>query len=193
MTTKSSTNSILELIKTRRTVRNFTDREVSDSVLRNIIEAACWAPNHRMTEPWRFYVLKKNGESRQRAAQLTYEWTLNNIPNQNRALSSAEAVRREMLESPALMYVYSVSGGNAEIDEENYSATSCAVQNLMLAAHAEGLGVGWSTGKPTRHPGIAELLGAEPGSKMVGCLYIGYPADSPESTRRGTDEVTRWI
>ena len=63
----------------------------------------------------------------------------------------------------------------------------------MLAAHAEGLGVGWSTGKPTRHPGLAELLGAEQSAKIVGCLYIGYPATVPESTRLGVGKVAKWL
>ncbi len=187
------TESVLENIKTRRTVRDFTDREVSNSVLHTILDAALWAPNHRMTEPWRFYVLGKSGEARRQAADLTREWTLGNIPNQNQAAASADAVRKEMLDAPALIYVYSLPGGSAEIDEENYSAASCAVQNLMLAAHAHGLGVGWSTGKPTRHPGLAELLGAEPGSKIVGCLYIGYPATMPESERQTVGDVTRWL
>ncbi len=191
--TTSPATSVLENIKTRRTVRDFTDRAVPDSVLHTILDAAVWAPNHRMTEPWRFYVLGKSGEARQRAADLTHDWTLHNIPNQNQAQSSADAVRAEMLAAPALIYVYSLSGGSAEIDEENYSATSCAVQNLMLAAHAHGLGVGWSTGKPTRHPGVTELLGAEPDSKIVGCLYIGYPAAVPQSKRQDASDVTRWL
>ena len=114
----SASAEMLELIKTRRTVRNFIDRAVPESVLENIIEAACWAPNHRMTEPWRFYVLLKDGETRQQAAQLTYEWTLENTPNRNQAQASADAVLAEMMASPALLYVYSLSGGNAEIDEE---------------------------------------------------------------------------
>lgn len=186
-------NSTLELIRTRRTVRTFDDRAVDDSTLSDIIEAATWAPNHRMTEPWRFYVLKKDGETRQKIADLTFDWVIRNTPNQNQAEASARSARKELLDSPALIYVYSVSGGSAEIDEENYSATSCAVQNLMLAAHAGGLGVGWSTGKPTRHPDIGQALGADPASKIVGCLYVGYPAETPVSRRQNIATVATWL
>ena len=126
-------------------------------------------------------------------AELTHGWVLDNTPNQNRAASSAESARQELLDAPALIYVYSVSGGSAEVDEENYSATSCAVQNLMLAAHALGLGVGWSTGKPTRHPEIGKVIGAEPDSKIVGCLYMGYPDCSPVSKRAPVSAVTSWL
>lgn len=188
-------NSALELIKTRRTVRTFDDRAVEDATLEMLIEAATWAPNHRMTEPWRFYVLKKDGETRRKIADLTFEWVKENIPNQNQAEASAQSARKELLDSPALIYVYSLNGGSAEIAEENYSATSCAVQNLMLAAHAAGLGVGWSTGKPTRHPAIPGVLGVEGDgdSKIVGCLYIGYPAETPASNRKEIGNVATWL
>lgn len=186
-------NSTLELIKTRRTVRSFDEKAVDDSTLSDIIEAATWAPNHRMTEPWRFYVLKKDGETRAKIADLTFDWVKQNTPNQRQAEISAESARKELLEAPALVYVYSVGGGSSEIDEENYSATSCAVQNLMLAAHAAGLGVGWSTGKPTRHPRLSETLGADDGSKIVGCLYIGYPSETPISRRQSITNVAIWL
>lgn len=186
-------NSTMELIRTRRTVRTFSDRTVEDSTLSDIIEAATWAPNHRMTEPWRFYVLAKGGEARQKVADLTSEWVKRNTPNRNQAEASALSAHRELTDAPALVYVYSIGGGSPEIDEENYSATSCAVQNLMLAAHSAGLGVGWSTGKPTRHPQLPEVLGADEGSKIVGCLYIGYPRETPASHRQGVGTVATWI
>lgn len=186
-------SSVLDLIKSRRTVRSFDGQPVPDAVLSDLIDAARWAPNHRMTEPWRFYVLRKGGERRRQVADLAYEWTLANVPNQRQAQSSAEAARQELLDAPALIYVYSLNGDSAEIAEENYSATSCAVQNLMLAAHAHGLGVGWSTGKPTRHDRLGEALGVEPGSRIVGCLYIGYPSSVPASKRQEISQVTRWL
>ncbi len=186
-------DATLDLIKSRRTVRTFDSRPVEDDVIEKLIEAATWAPNHRMTEPWRFYVLKKDGDARQKIADLTADWVVQNIPNRNQAEASAAAARKELLDAPALLYVYSISGGSAEIDEENYSATSCAVQNLMLAAHAAGLGVGWSTGKPTKHPAIPAALGADEGSKIVGCLYIGYPSGLPTSDRTDVTNVATWL
>jgi len=148
-----------------------------------------------MTEPWRFYVLSRGGKAQERIADLTYEWTLGNTlnPNPERAIASAESARQELLNSPALVFVYSLLGDSEEIAEENYSATSCAIQNLMLAAHANGLGVGWSTGKPTRHPDIGQALQADPNSRVVGCLYIGYPEKLPESRRKNIPDVTSWL
>jgi len=195
LTEKFDKHAVSELIRTRRTVRSFNGEPVSDETIAELIEAAIWAPNHRMTEPWRFYVLAKSGEGRRQVAELAHEWTRNNTlnPNPERAKSSAEAARAELLDAPALIYVYSLLGDSDEIAEENYSATSCAIQNLMLAAHARGLGVGWSTGKPTRHERLAEALGADPNSRVVGCLYIGYPGIVPESRRKEISTVTSWL
>jgi nitroreductase len=192
---KTGSQAISDLIKSRRTVRAFTGQPVSDETLAELVDAAVWAPNHRMTEPWRFYILRKSGETRRKVAELAYEWTLANTlnPNPERAISSAEAVRKELLEAPAVVYVYSLLGDNAEIAEENYSATSCAIQNLMLAAHARGLGVGWSTGKPARHEKLAGTLGAGGASRLVACLFIGHPSAIPEGRRKEASAVTSWL
>lgn len=183
---------VQRVIQTRRTVRSFTPGEVEDSEISEIIEAAVWAPNHRMTEPWRFFVLRSRGAKRIEVAQLVFNWTISNTPNPNRAEIAAKEAQDEILRAPALIYVYSLPGTNAEITEENYSAASCAVQNLMLSAHAKGLGVGWSTGKVCKPAELASTLGADESWKMVGCLFIGWPAGLPESERVPINSVTNW-
>ena len=188
---------VLDSIKARRTVRDFTEDTVSDSVLELMIEAATWAPNHRTTEPWRFIVLRKNGDMRKKIAQIVHNWTYENVKNPNpvRRETSAKQALQEILDAPAFMYVYSVAGRDDEMTQENFAATSCAVQNLMLAAESLGIGVGWSTGKPCIAP-IDTAVGAEPDWAIVGALYIGYPADSDEnkSERKRTpiNDVTIW-
>jgi len=93
------------------------------------------------------------------------------------------------------MYVYSVEGRDEEVTRENYAATSCAIQNLMLAAHALGIGVGWSTGKPCI-ANVETAIGAEPDWDVVAALYLGYPAaeqaTQSEAKRTPVDEVTIW-
>ncbi len=182
-----------QLIKSRRTVREFAPDPIDDSTLRQLIEAAVWAPNHRMTEPWRFYVLKKGGEGRRKVSDLVHAWTLENTPNANQRQASADSARDELLESPGLVYAYALTGNSDEIAEENYAAVACAGQNLMLAAHARGLGVGWSTGKPCKPADLAAALGVNEPSRVAGCLYIGYPAKEPSSKRRVGSDVTSWL
>ena len=187
------TKSVLEAIRTRRNVREFTDKPVTVDDLKTIIEAATWAPNHRHTEPWRFIVLAKDGELRKQVAQIVHDWTYDNIknPNQKRRIDSSEAAKREILDAPAFMYVYAREGPNEEVTRENYAATACAVQNLLLAAHSIGIGVGWSTGKPCLAD-VRSTIGAEPDWQTVGALYIGYPSEKPEAKRAPVDDVTTW-
>ncbi len=188
---------VIDSIKARRTVRDFTEDLVSNSALELMIEAATWAPNHRTTEPWRFIVLEKDGDMRKKVGQIVHEWTYENVknPNSARRATSAKDAQQEILDAPAFIYVYSVEGRDDEMTRENYSATSCAVQNLMLAAQSLGIGVGWSTGKPCLAP-IDTTIGAEPDWDIVGALYIGYPSDSEEnkSERKRTpaNEITIW-
>ena len=183
------------LIKSRRTVRDFVSDSVDDSTLRELIEAAIWAPNHRMTEPWRFFVLKKGGNARKKVGDLVHAWTLENTPNPNpkRKQASADSARDELLDSPGLVYVYSLTGDSDEISEENYAAVACAVQNFMLAAQVRGIGVGWSTGKVCKPTELADTLGLVEPARIAGCLYIGYPSVEVSSSRGNSASVTNWL
>jgi len=188
---------VLDAIQTRRTTRDFTDDPVSNSALEIMIEAATWAPNHRNTEPWRFIVLSKDGEMRKKVAQIVHDWTYENLknPSDERRESSAKYAQQEILDAPAFMYVYSIHGRDDEMTQENYAATACAIQNLMLAAQSLGVGVGWSTGKPCL-ANVGTAVGAEPDWDVVGALYIGYPVktdiNTPQAKRTPVSDVTIW-
>ncbi len=193
---------VLEIIRSRRNIREFTDENVPESALKIIIEAATWAPNHRNTEPWRFIVLTKEGDMRKKVAEIIKDWVYQNVknPNPERRIASSKSAMQEIIDAPAFIYVYSVQGPNEEVTHENYAATACAVQNLMLAAQSIGLGVGWSTGKPCL-ANVGTSVGAEPDWDIVGALYIGYPAaattaptapTAPTAKRLPVDDVTIW-
>ena len=185
---------VLEIIRSRRNIREFTDENVPESALKIIIEAATWAPNHRNTEPWRFIVLTKESDMRKKVAEIIKDWVYQNVknPNPERRIASSKSAMQEIIDAPAFIYVYSVQGPNEEVTHENYAATACAVQNLMLAARSIGLGVGWSTGKPCL-ANVGTSVGAEPDWDIVGALYIGYPAAAAAIAKRlAVDDVTTW-
>ena len=188
-------DAVMSLMRTRRSVRDFTDREVPREMLDQIVEAATWAPNHRHTEPWRFVVLEKGGEARSKVADAVYQWTWNYVKNPNparRERSSAEA-RDEVLQTPVLMLMYAIPGSNEEITEENFSATCCAAQNMQLMAHAIGLAVGWSTGRLCKAEEVHRVVGAEPDWAVVGAFYIGFPTALPEAERQPLSEVCTYL
>ena len=167
----------------------FKDQPVPRQVLQRLLESAVWAPNHRLTEPWRFVVLEKGGQARHRAAQLSYEFSMQRNHNPARA----EAARQAVMAPSFVIYVYCVPGSNEEVTQENYAAVCCAAQNISLAAVAEGLAVTWETGGPTRHLELKETLGAQPDWKMVTMLSIGVPAETPQSGRTPVSNFVRWL
>lgn len=137
----------------------------------------------------------EGGKARAAVAELTRQWTYENnarLPEPKRTAAS-DATAREILDVPGYMYVYATAGPSEEVTRENYASACIAVQNMLLAAFAEGLSVGWSTGRPTRHAGLPGTLGADPGWQMVGALYIGYPAVVPTATRPEPAEFTVWL
>lgn len=181
--------TVYEAIHNRRMNNEFTEFVPSRESLQRMLDAAVWAPNHRLTNPWRFFVLEKGGEKRAEVAQLAYDNQFARSGNHEHADGS----RQRVLDAPALIYVYSVAADSEEMTQENYAAACCAVQNLLLAAVAEGLAGDWSTGNTTRHPDLAETLGGESDWTMVGALFIGQPARPSASVRAPADEVTAWL
>ena len=181
--------SVYDAIHQRRMNNDFTEAAPPRDALQRLLDAAVWAPNHRLTNPWRFFVLERGGEKRGEVAQLAYDHLFARSGNHE----NADGSRQRVLDAPALIYVYSIPGDNAEMTQENYAAACCAVQNLLLAAVAEGLAGDWSTGNTTRHPELAETLGGEPDWTMVGALFVGYPSRPSASLRAPADEVTAWL
>jgi nitroreductase len=200
MTTMSQPNAVsraavLTALKDRRTCRVYDGRPVSKAIVESMLEAARWAPNHRLTNPWRFIVVEKGGAARRKVADMVYDWTYENVknPTEERRVQSAQAAKQEILDAPALIYVYTAPGRDAEETEENYAAACCAIQNMQLAAYANGVAIGWSTGKPLKPAGITATVGAKPEWRAVGALFCGYPAQHMDQQRKPVSEVTTWV
>ncbi|MSQ08591.1 MAG: hypothetical protein EXR57_01345 [Dehalococcoidia bacterium] len=187
--------AILDALRNRRTCRSFTSEPVPRGVVDAMLEAATWAPNHRLTNPWRFFVVENGGPVRHKIAELVHEWTYQNVknPNEERRVQSAEQAKQEVLIAPVMLYVFTVPGRDEEETTENYAATCCAVQNLQIAAHAHGVAVGWSTGKPAKPAALPSLLGADPSWRLVAALFSGYPAQELKQERKPVSEVTKWL
>ncbi len=190
-----TTTSVYDAIFRRRMSKEFTDERVSDEALNRLFDAAIWAPNHRLTEPTRFFVLREGSQIRARVAEMGAEVAAKKVvnPNPEQRRRSAEASRRRVLDAPALVYVYSVPGDSEEVTRENYATACCAVQNMALAAVAEGLCLDWSTGGVTQHPDLAATLGAESDWMMVGAMFLGAPKTAPTSRRSPQSQVVSWL
>ncbi|MCY4580904.1 MAG: nitroreductase [Chloroflexi bacterium] len=187
--------SVYEAIFGRRMTKELTGVEVPRSVLERMLEAAIWAPNHRLTNPWRFIVLAKDSPIRKQVAELTWQTTYDNVanPNPEQKKNSADASKSRVLDAPAMMYAYSAPGPDEETTQENYASVCCAVHNMALAAVAEGLVLDWSTGGISKLPGLAKILGADEDWAMVGALFIGEPVNLPTSRRDAAPSIVSWL
>ena len=181
--------SVYQAIYRRRMAWRFTDDPVPPEAIARLLDTAVWAPNHHLTEPWRFFVLEKDGETRRQVGELAYQRSLDEGGNRRRA----EAMRDKVLTPPALIYAYSKPGDNEKTAQENYAAVCCAVQNMSLAAVAEGLAVTWETGRIARLPDLHKILGAKKKWQMVGVLLIGFPDEAPNPARTPAARYTWWL
>ena len=171
---------ILDTIKTRRTHFKFLDQEIPREVLERALEAAIWAPNHKLTEPWYFYVLA--GDSKKHLAELRYEVVLSVFENEARA----QKARQEMQEAPVIIVVTQTQSEDVELQLENTLSVGAAVQNFLLALWHEGVGSYWGTGPLTKSDKVYKYLDIPDTSKVVGILFLGYPA------RQGHGRRTPW-
>ena len=185
---------VFEAIFSRRTIEKFQPRPVEPRLLSRILEAGVWAPNHHRTEPWQFIVV--GPEKKQILAERSGRAKTSKMANESpeRLARVYEDVVAKFVANPVLVVVTSRQSGDELTRREDYAATCCAMQNIQLAAWAEGLGAKWGTGALTRQPATYELLGLDPEAEtIVGFLYMGYPDESPEALRkRPIDDVIRW-
>jgi nitroreductase len=190
--------AVAETIRQRRTIKQFLPQPVPRAVMQELLDLAVWAPNHRLTEPWRFYVL--DGAAREKlgaiAAQVTAEKIVGSGGEMAVATRKGEEAGATWSAVPTLLYVTALHDANPEIDEENYGAVCCAVENFMLAAHAAGIGTSWSSGAVAAAPALHEWVGAGDNERMVGLIRVGYldPAlASPKGRRKAGSEFTTWV
>ena len=156
---------VYHAIHQRRTIKNFTDEPVSKETLKRIFETGIWAQNHKLTQPWRFKVL---------GPQIREKLALSN-----------ELARQKIMSPPVLVAVSYVLASDLNTRREDYAATACAIQNMALAAWNDGIGMIWSTGKHTRDPQTAPVLGIDPvHEEIVGFLAFGFPAETPAAVPR---------
>jgi len=178
--------TVYEALYRRRMSWDFQDRPVAKEVVERMLSTAVWAPNHRLTEPWRFFVVNKDSGIRNILGDMAFEASMDRNNNPDRA----EKTRQAQLDPPILIYVYTVPGTNESATTENYASVCCAVQNISLTGVAEGLAVTWETGGITGHPRLSETLGADAEWSLVGLLSVGIPAGPLESRRTSAENFT---
>ena len=181
-------------IHRRTSVRHFRPEPVARETIEQLLECAVRAPNHKLTQPWRFTIL--TGAARDRFAELRAGHRLKRFddPSAPEALAAADKVRRETRDTPVFVVVISAVNPDEITREEDYAASMMAVANLMVAAESLGLGTYLKTGGIMRAPEVLELARVPEGFRVVGIVSLGYPADQESPRRRKpAAELTEWV
>ena len=186
--------NVLEAIASRRSIFRFKPEPLEKGLLERILSYGIWAPNHHVTEPWRFVVL--GDDTRETLAGRYAEIQMAKAPagsDQDTVDTLKEAGHRKFLSKPTIVAVSCQQEGDDQRKREDYAAACCAVHNIQLAAWSEGVGVQWSTGPITLEEATYRLLGMDPDREyMVGFLYMGFPEEIPTQRRKPPGEVIRW-
>jgi nitroreductase len=178
------------IIRLRRTnLRMDRDREVPTQVIGELVELATWAPNHKLTEPWRFAVLQ--GTARARLGQVTAEFQLRSGMNDEAKL---EKTRNKFLRAPVVVLVATESSldANPETVVEDRDAVAAAVQTFLLAATERGLASYWGSGAVCNAPEVRTLAGFADHASVIAAIYLGWPIGPVPIPARRPASVT-WL
>lgn len=183
---EDNNNVVFSTITTRRTISAFEPMLPSgwQDLLKKAIKAAISAPNHKRTEPWRFYV--PNSDTIRKICELNASI----VAEGKGGAKAGEAKLKKWLKVPGWLIVTctteSETGTNTVTMEdpkgrqrEDYAAVCCAVQNLLLALHSDGLGTKWTTGKVNFDDRFRQIASIPRNEYVVGTIWFGKPSKSP--------------
>jgi len=174
---------IKKLLQSRRTINSFKPEKPHEDLIRKAIELARWAPNHHLTEPWRFYLL--GSETSQAIVELNSK-----IVSQKKGEKAGEMKREKWSAIPGWLVVTMMKSDDPLQAQEDYAACSCAIQNLALALWNEGVGIKWTSGDVIRDPEFYNIIWVDQDvESVVGLIWYGYPEEIPVSQRKSVEEI----
>lgn len=186
---------VFQAIQARQSITRFTQDPVPRDKIEQVLESAIHAPNHKITEPWRFHVFEGKGRGEFARARAEMARLMAEAEGEEEELvpGRVSRERKKAFRSPVVVAVISRAGRDEVETLENYAACSAAVQNMQLAAYSLGLGSIWRTGPVAYHPHMREFFGLEKGDRIVAYLYLGYPNMGERlRRRRPAAEHTTW-
>lgn len=189
--TEAQDEALLSLIARRRSIARVDPLAAPPrQAIERALELAVLAPNHRLTQPWRFTVV--TGDARRRAGEaLAAELVAAGRLDPARAPFEAA----KWLRAPVVVVVSYPPAEDAVVREEDRLAIAAAVENFLLALCAQGLGAMWRTGASARSAAVRQALGLAPDEEMLAFVYVGLPQGEtpPQRPRQAATERTRWL
>ncbi len=146
------------------------DTAPDEAALRQILDAGLRAADHGRLRPWKFLVMR--GDARLRFGDVLAKALRKREPAATESMLKAE--RQKPLRAPLLVVVAAATKENPKIPAiEQVISAGAAAQNMLVAAHALGLGGFWRTGAPAYDPHVKQALGLKPDDTIAGLLYLG--------------------
>jgi nitroreductase len=163
-----------EAIRSRRTHKAFAPEPVPRELLDELLDLARWAPNHHLTNPWRFRVLG---------------------PESLADLKAAAGPEAKLDRAPTLLAATAKRTPDDPVqDEEDLCATACAAYAVLLAAHGRGLAGYWRTPAVLRTPAGRQALGIPDDERFVALIHLGWPRQEKEAPERApTSDVVEYL
>jgi len=154
-------------IRTRRTHKAFRPEPVPNELLDELLELARWAPNHNLTNPWRFRVVGARSLERLKQA-------------------AAPEAATKLDRAPTLVVCSSALSGDPVQDEEDLHATACAAYIVLLGAHARGLAGYWRTPAVLRTEAGRAAVGLPESERFVSLIHLGWPIQEKPAPQRAS-------
>ena len=187
---------LLEIMETRRSVRRYREDAVPQSVLEELMEAACWAPSAHNAQPWYFVALTKPEdmqllwETMERVSEDIRPHLEKVFPRHPHVVGETTAFLRHLGGAPVCILAF-LRKDYGDTRDFMVESTAAAIQNLLLAAHEKGLGTCWVNVATGLGYGTAlqEAFAPEKG-EFLSLIALGYPEHTSKAPARKPD---RWV
>ncbi len=186
---------LMNIIRQRRSIRRFQQRPVDPAMVTRMLEAARWAPSAHNRQPWRFVVIVEEQEKRsladRMADRLASELRADGV-DQEIIAQDVDRSRRRLSDAPVLIVVcLSMADMDRYTDQRRQGfehtmavqSVAMAAQNLLLMAHAQGLGACWLCAPLFCQDVPREVLSLPPDYEPQGIVIVGHPAETRDKTR----------
>jgi nitroreductase len=188
---------VIKAIKTRRTIRKFRSTSISDETVKTIIDAARWAPSGGNSQPWKFIIIRnqltinKIRELFLISFQKYYFNLPKDDPRHEKAKKIIPKVKDFYKNAPVFIAVFVEWKRYTPFPGDTIGDAFAAIENMMLAAWALGLGSAWLNMLPEQE--IKNLLEVPSELRFVACIPIGYPEELPvPPPRKPIEEITHY-
>ncbi len=189
---KQKLEILSRIIKERRSVfpASYTGEEIPDEAIKTILESANYAPTHKLTEPWRFIVYRKEGKNKlgRELARVYKETT----PAQKFLQKKYDSIMEKFEQSSCVLAINAQLHPDKLPAWEEIAALGCAVQNMALTAEAMDIGGYWSS--PDTVSQLSGFMGLNENEQCFGLFYMGHHQEEKQEARRTpmADKV-KWI